>query len=232
MIITCNSEGELARTYCEYAVVLPEETNDQGFAMTNSYSTMLLTAAKLFGLSINLERLVYEAKRLYVNFPYEKVLDFDFENVIYLSNGENLGLLNELKLKMMELTNGKFGYYSEHFLNFRHGPKSVITKKSLVIMLCSGDEVADKYQMDLVNELMNDENEPYVVCFGLPGSKTNLDVVVNTDGITRAISILPLCQSLVVLKSVKCGINPDNPSPSGSVNRVVQGVNIHERKRC
>ena len=34
-------------------------------------------------------------------------------------------------------------------------------------------------------------------------------------------------QFTALLKSLKCGIMPDDPCPSGEVNRVVKGVVIH-----
>lgn len=229
LIITCNSEGSLATSYPESSIILPNETNDEGFAMTNSYSTMMITAAKIFGIEFDLERVVYEAKRIYYNFPYDKVGDFEYENIVYLANSENVGLLNELKLKFMELTNGRLGYYSDQFLNFRHGPKSVITKKSMVIMLLSDDELQAKYELDLVEELLNDENKPSVITFGNCNLDTNVSVIMNVDGLEKALVMIPTCQRLAVNKSISMGINPDNPSPSGSVNRVVQGVKIYRR---
>jgi fructoselysine-6-P-deglycase FrlB-like protein len=51
--ITCNKRGQLAlRTSPspgrQRVIILPEETNDSGFAMTSSYSTMLLVALAAF----------------------------------------------------------------------------------------------------------------------------------------------------------------------------------------
>jgi tagatose-6-phosphate ketose/aldose isomerase len=34
-------------------------------------------------------------------------------------------------------------------------------------------------------------------------------------------------QRLALLKSIELGIDPDNPSPSGKVNRVVKGVKFY-----
>ncbi|MGB1034258.1 MAG: SIS domain-containing protein, partial [Primorskyibacter sp.] len=50
--ITCNPDGALARrpsTGPLRVVSLPEATHDAGFAMTSSFSTMLLTALAIFG---------------------------------------------------------------------------------------------------------------------------------------------------------------------------------------
>ncbi len=232
LIISCNESGSLCVNNKEQCIILPKETNDKGFAMTNSFTSMLIIAAKIFGLSIDTKQLIDESSKIYNNFPYEKVLDFDFENVVYLANSENVGLLNELKLKMIELTGGIFGYYSDQFLNFRHGPKSVLAKRSLIFYLTSTDNVTNKYEHDLINEINNDDNDVLTVNFGIENSNANINCPLDTNGLTRALCVVPCLQKIAVNKSIKEGINPDNPSPSGAVNRVVQGVNIHERKSC
>ena len=49
LIVTCNAEGELYRRGKElrnaHIILLPEETNDRGFAMTSSFSGMLLATS-------------------------------------------------------------------------------------------------------------------------------------------------------------------------------------------
>ncbi len=230
IIITCNEEGSLYQTNKESSILLPKETNDKGFAMTNSFSTMLITAAKIFGLEFDLDKLIKESKKIFESFDYDKVMDLDFKNIIYLSNSQNVGLIRELKLKFMELTNGRYGYYEDQFLNFRHGPKSVITKKSIVFILTNQEEIGKKYEDDLIKELLTDENKPYVVCFGKKDKESFLSYEISLNGFSRALSIIPTCQYLAILLSEKEGINPDNPSISGSVNRVVQGVTIYGRK--
>ena len=54
LIVTCNAEGALAactqRLRNARVVVLPDATNDRGFAMTSSFSSMLLVAALAFGM--------------------------------------------------------------------------------------------------------------------------------------------------------------------------------------
>src|SRR5690625_7136000 len=37
-------------------------------------------------------------------------------------------------------------------------------------------------------------------------------------------------QALALKKSIQLGITPDNPSPDGAINRVVQGVTIYDYK--
>ena len=57
--------------------------------------------------------------------------------------------------------------------------------------------------------------------------------VKNIDYSTKNEVLLPLQQiifgqMLSFLKSVNLGITPDNPCPTGEVNRVVQGVILHD----
>ncbi len=231
LVITCNKNGALAKDNSESVILLPEITNDKGFAMTNSYSTMLLVAAKIFGINLDLKSIVSNARSLYEEFDYSQITNCEFENIVILSDGQYVGLLNELKLKFMELTNGRLGYYSDQYLNFRHGPKSVITKKTMIIMILSGDEVQSKYQQDLINEFINDENQPYVVTFATDGIEREIltNYKIRANGFELGIVLIPTLQRSALELSLKMGFNPDNPSPCGSVNRVVQGVTIHKR---
>lgn len=231
LIITCNKEGALATSYPKAVIQLPDITNDKGFAMTNSFSTMLLVAAKVFGLEFDIPRLVDNAQKLYSQFDYRKITNCQFENIVMLGSGRYLGLLNELKLKFMELTNGRLGYYSDQYLNFRHGPKSVITRKSLIVMIVSGDPIERMYEQDLINELINDENKPHVITIGAGGVENEIvtHYQVDSRGFELGLSLIPTLQRAAVELSLAMGFNPDNPSPSGSVNRVVQGVTIHNR---
>ncbi len=231
LIITCNKDGELAKNYPEQVIQLPDITNDKGFAMTNSFSTMLLVAAKVFEIEYEEIKIVEAALNLYNEFEFKKITNCDFENIVLLADGLYSGLLNELKLKFMELTNGRLGYYNDQYLNFRHGPKSVITKKTLIIMITDGDEIARQYQNDLINEFVNDENKPYIITFGSDGIENEIisHYEIDRSGFELGMSLVPTLQRCAVELSMKMGFNPDNPSPSGSVNRVVQGVSIHNR---
>ncbi len=232
LIITCNKKGELAKNFPESVIVLPEETNDKGFAMTNSYSTMMLVASRIFGIDLDLKNIIKNAKNLYKKFEYEKITNCDFENIVILSDGQYIGLLNEFKLKFIELTNGNLGYYSYQYLNFRHGPKAIISKKTMVLMIVSGDDVEINYQKDIINELLNDDNKPFIITIGknILESDNLTNYEVDLLGFELGISIIPTVQRAALELSLKKGFNPDNPSSCGSVNRVVKGVEIYSRK--
>ena len=83
-------------------------------------------------------------------------------------------MAKEYTLKINELTAGSFNYYYDHFLNFRHGPKSVISKKSIILFNTS-DGICKKYEDDLVKELENDVNEPIVEIFPYDAQQNELE---------------------------------------------------------
>ncbi|MGZ7186146.1 SIS domain-containing protein, partial [Streptococcus pyogenes] len=58
--------------------------------------------------------------------------------------------------KILELTAGKIATMYESPLGFRHGPKSFINNKTLVILFASNDAYTRQYDVDLLNEVHGD----------------------------------------------------------------------------
>jgi tagatose-6-phosphate ketose/aldose isomerase len=247
LIFTCNSEGALygqgRRLRNGHMVLLPQETNDRGLAMTSSFSGMMLAAALAFdlaprGSAVTLAR--WATHVLTAGLPFIAALArCSFERVAYLGGAEFKGLAREAALKMLELNDGKVVAFSETPLGFRHGPKAVVNTKTLVVMFLSNDPYSRQYDMDLLRELRADGVAARVVTLssGDPGSvrpdeSTLADGIV-LPGATDA-SNLSLCfpyvvcaQMLATLKSMALGLRPDTPNDRGVVNRVVQGVSIY-----
>ena len=57
---------------------------------------------------------------------------------------------------MLELSDGKVVALAETPLGFRHGPKTIVNGKTLVVMFLSNDPYARRYEMDLLRELRSD----------------------------------------------------------------------------
>ena len=76
-----------------------------------------------------------------------------FERVVYLGGREFKGLAREAALKMLELSDGKVVALAETPLGFRHGPKTIVNGKTLVVMFLSNDPYARQYEADLLREL-------------------------------------------------------------------------------
>ena len=243
LIVTCNAEGELYRKGKQlrnaHMILLPEDTNDRGFAMTSSFSGMLLATSLSFLLlgKDRPETLAPLATHiLETRIPYiAELARAGFERVVYLGAQEFKGLAREAALKLLELSDGKVVALAETPLGFRHGPKTIVNGRTLVVMFSSNDPYARRYEMDLLRELRSDAVAARVVALSAHavGAAESQDDWITVPAAADA-SNLALCfpyvvfaQSFAILQSLALKIRPDTPNPRGVVNRVVQGVSIY-----
>ena len=249
LFVTCNCEGALskladAKDNC-FALNLTPETHDKSFAMTSSYSNMYLATY----LALNLDRLdeitaavekICVAGENFLNNQYEAVAkivaEFDFNRIVYLGNIALKGVAQESALKMLELTAGKVATMYDSQLGFRHGPKSIIDDNTLTVVYLSDDNYRRTYEMDLIKEMAGQRkgNKIAVVynkaCEGieeLADYTIQINVGCDMENIMLGLDFIMFAQTLAVMKSLSMGITPDNPCPTGEVNRVVKGVILY-----
>jgi tagatose-6-phosphate ketose/aldose isomerase len=248
LTITCANDGELAirakGNENNLLLLMPEGANDQGFAMTGSYSCMTLTALLVFDPLLLEEKgsIVQTIRQMGESVirrekDIQKIIDRDFERIIYLGSGSLEGLAREAQLKVLELTAGKIVTAFDSPLGFRHGPKSFVNEKALVFIFVSNHPYTRQYDLDMLNELQRDNIANYICAIEVDG-KTNYDGNTflfgrDDQSVPDAYLALPFVmigQTVSLLASVKVGNTPDTPSPTGTVNRVVKGVSIYEYK--
>jgi tagatose-6-phosphate ketose/aldose isomerase len=157
-----------------------------------------------------------------------------FERAVYLGSKEFKGLASEAALKMLELTDGKVVAVADSPLGFRHGPKTILNAKTLVVVFASSEDYTRQYDWDLVEELRREGIAGRVVTLSAKtiAAPDENDVVLGPAGTN--LSDLELClpyamfaQSIALLRSLSLKCRPDNPNAAGTVSRVVQGVSIH-----
>jgi tagatose-6-phosphate ketose/aldose isomerase len=252
LIFTCNGDGALyrdaaARTH-SHCVLLPEASNDRSFAMTSSFTGMLLAAALALrpqsAPSCDAELLGLLAAGVLPGFvpQLHALARTAFHRVIYLGSRELKGLAHEAALKMLELTDGRIVAMADSPLGFRHGPKTVLDARTLVVLFLGNDPHARRYDEDLAAELRNDGVAAQVVVLAAsPCAAAGDDTLLLTHGLSQTqreraglVTDLELClpyalfaQSLAILHSLRLGLQPDRPNVAGKVSRVVQGVAIH-----
>ncbi|MFF2449677.1 SIS domain-containing protein [Neobacillus sp. NPDC058068] len=248
LTITCAKDGELAKRAKgdenNLLLLMPEKANDQGFAMTGSYTCMTLTALLVFDpLSVKEKSTIVKTIRrmgesvISREDAIQNIIDLDFERIIYLGSGSLEGLTREAQLKVLELTAGKVVTAFDSSLGFRHGPKSFVNEKALVFVFVSNHPYTRQYDLDILKELQLDNIANYICAIEVDGEK-NYDgdtFLFNSENqaIPDAYLALPFVmvgQTISLLASIKVGNTPDTPSPSGTVNRIVKGVTIHEYK--
>lgn len=251
IVITCNENGKLAKNTVNdeksLLLLMPPQTNDLGFAMTSSFTTMVLNAMAVFNID-NIENFSSDVDKLsnsvndFIENNIEKVTSLaneDFERIVYLGSSTSKGIARESALKVLELTAGKVNASYDTPLGFRHGPKSVVDDETVSVIYISNDEYTRQYDLDLAKEMLAHKKNDKVVIVGDNIEEDILnkaDYVFNVENINYTVEnevLLPLQQiifgqMLSFLKSVNLGITPDNPCPTGEVNRVVQGVILHE----
>lgn len=243
--ITCAPDGKLAVAAAQdeknLLLLQPAGSNDKGFAMTGSYSCMVLTALLVFSSATEEEKaswvdtIIRLGQDVLERADYvQELVDLDFERVIYLGAGGFYGVAHEAQLKILELTAGKIATMYETPLGFRHGPKSFINDKTIVVLFSSNDAYTKQYDADLLNEVYNDQIARRVVILSsteVAGTDAPSFVLAtggeNLPDVFLTFPYILFAQTFSILAAVKCGNTPDTPSPTGTVNRVVQGVTIY-----
>ncbi len=244
LVLTCNAEGQLYKNSINdrrcFALLMPEETNDKSFAMTSSFSSMMVAAFSILDekrdhskeierLSLCSEGLVKE-----INIPISNMAKLDISRVIYLGSGGLQGLAQESALKLLELTAGKVVATYDSPLGFRHGPKSIVDNETLIVVYISNNPYTRQYDLDLLSELRRDKIARKVIAITaqLDDQVTSGDYlhVPTMDTATDIELLFPyiiFAQIYAFHRAIALGNTPDNPCPTGEVNRVVQGVTIH-----
>ncbi len=250
IVITCNEEGQLGKQCSKnnknLLLLMPKESNDISFAMTSSFTCMLLTSLFIFDMENfdnNIKTIETVSKRgeVILDTKIEEILELvklGYKRVVYLGSSSLSGLSNEATLKILELTSGKVCAISESTMGFRHGPKSITNDETLVLVFVSSDEYTRKYDLDIIKEIYNDQGTQKVVSIS-QAAEENLKNIsyknlstenqgIILDDAYSALDYILYAQLFALFYSLELGITPDNPRPDGTVNRVVEGVTIYQ----
>ena len=252
LFITCNKEGALAKraegNEKIFLLLMPEESNDKGFAMTSSFSCMLLSGILAF--SKNSEEVIEEMlkiidiaekelKNKYVEI--KEIAEQEHKRIVVLGSGILKGLAQELSLKVMELSAGKIVSVSNTTLGFRHGPKAIVNNETIVFELINQDEYAVKYDEGLLEEMSEDKSADKLIAYNISSNdlieestykvikldETDREKIKNRELASLFIYLI-YGQIYAFFKSQYLGNTTDNPFPSGEVNRVVKKFKVHK----
>ena len=244
--ITCAPEGHLAQDLkgdpTGLVLLMPEKSLDQGFAMTGSFSCMSLMALLVFDTLSDekKEDIVSQIAQMGKSVieredEIQSLVDIDFNRITYIGSGSLGGLAEETRLKILELTAGEVAALFDTSMGLRHGPKSFLDKKTIVFDFVSNNTYTRQYDLDILNEIRDDQIVPLVMAVGQEKEGQDFSgesfMFSNKELLPDAYLALPdvmFGQTIALLTSIKVNNKPDTPSPTGTVNRVVKGVTIHE----
>ncbi len=143
LTLSCYDSMPLAKMG-ELNLVLPSG-QEQSVAQTRAFSSLYLGTVALACLWAGREDLFDSLSKIpevgsrvlkmYFTLATELGRDAGLDRFFWLGSGPRQGLACELSLKMKEMSLS----HSEpfHFMEFRHGPKSMVTSSALTIGLCS-----------------------------------------------------------------------------------------------
>lgn len=245
--ITCNAKGALAKkaegNKAHLLVQMPDASHDKGFAMTSSFSCMLYSAYLIFAPDalnspMDNDELVGAAYDFLQTSEIKltAIQQFNFNRLIFLGSSALGGLTREAALKCLELNAGQLDTYFESSMGFRHGPKSLQTDQTLIVLLASSDHYTNQYDVDMAREIAAEPlssklvvlcNRDQMASYDCADTIVPIGTLTKDNDLARALIYILFAQMFALRRSLSIGITPDNPSPSGKVNRVVEGVRIH-----
>jgi tagatose-6-phosphate ketose/aldose isomerase len=237
LVIVCNAHGRLASMPGVEVICLDPRTNDRSLAMTASFSNLALAGLCLLHHDVLVSEVPaicdqVRSRLLAMYSVTEQIAAYSVDRLVVLTSAmQSLG--TEASLKVIELTAGRVMTLSETFLGFRHGPLSVLREDTPVLCFASSDPGKRTYEQDLVGDLkarglgrialIGDESASGWPCdWFVPAMAPGLP-----DSLRTPFEI-PLAQLVAYHCSLRAKIDPDNPSPDGTVTRVVKPFLIHE----
>lgn len=117
---------------------------------------------------------------------------------------------SEANLKMKEMSLA----YSEafHFMEFRHGPMSMVNRHTLIVGLLS--EAASEQEIQVLREMRKQGARTLVLSTQtVPADAADYQIMLQTKlpEMQRAVLFLPVLQLLGYYRALKNGQNPDQP---------------------
>lgn len=216
--IQCTPDSPLAQR-AGLNIIIPNGA-ERSVAQTRSFASMFIAAVALNARWARRTDLVSALAGLPA--VGERVLELgvavsrdlgprlEFDRLYFLGSGTRYGLACEASLKMKEMALSHTEPF--HFLEFRHGPKSMLTDTTLIVGLVSDDEAAND-EVQVLSEaaalgahvfVLGERVEPIaggpVVSFGSGLPREIRDVLY-----------LPTLQLLAYERAIAKGLDPDQP---------------------
>jgi glutamine---fructose-6-phosphate transaminase (isomerizing) len=187
---------------------------EESVAQTRSFASMYVAAAVLCARMAGQDDLVGAMGTLpeaghrlmgkYESLAKEIGQNLDFDRFYFLGSGIRHGLACEVNLKIKEMTLT----HSEpfHFLEFRHGPMSMVNENAVVVGM-----VSDLNQVQETRVLSEMETLGATVT-GFGEKDTHVQFESGIPESVRGVLYLPVLQLMAFYRSVAKGLNPDRPN--------------------
>jgi glucosamine--fructose-6-phosphate aminotransferase (isomerizing) len=186
---------------------------EESIAQTRSFASMYVAATAFCARMAGREDFLETMKKLpeignrlignYESLAKEMGENLDFDRFYFLGSGIRHGLACEVNLKMKEMTLT----HSEpfHFLEFRHGPMSMVNEKAVVVGMLS--EANGAHESKVLSEMKALGG----TVISLGESAADVPFKSGIPENVRGVLYLPVLQLMAFYRSVAKGLNPDRP---------------------
>jgi glucosamine--fructose-6-phosphate aminotransferase (isomerizing) len=212
VLVISNYDEALSRL-ADVNIVI-DKGQEESVAQTRSFASMFVAATAMSTRMAGRRDLFDAMKELplvgsrlidrYESPAKEVGSNLEVDRFYFLGSGSRYGLACEVNLKMKEMTLT----HSEpfHFLEFRHGPMSMVNENAVVVGMLS--DVNRFHEAKVLSEMktlggtilsLGEQDSDVSFVSGLPES-------------IRGVLYLPILQLMAFYRSVTKGLNPDRPS--------------------
>jgi glucosamine--fructose-6-phosphate aminotransferase (isomerizing) len=217
VIVVCNYETELA-DLGDVSLIIPEG-QEISIAQTRSFASMYVAVAAFCALAAGRNDLLEDMAALpeagarlmdqYEGLAKEIGENLTYDRFYFLGSGMQYGLACEVNLKMKEMTLT----HSEpfHFLEFRHGPMSMVNENAVVVGLLSESNYGPERA---VLEEMRAMGARILAVAEVDGDVSFASGIAEE---IRGVLYLPVLQLMAFYRSVCKGLNPDQPKNLSAV---------------
>jgi len=187
---------------------------EESVAQTRSFASMYVAATAFCARMAGQDDLVSAMMKLpemgnwiignYESWAKSIGENLDFDRFYFLGSGIRYGLACEVNLKMKEMTLT----HSEpfHFLEFRHGPMSMVNENAVVVGMLSDMNRAHEAKVLSEMEMLG------AAVAGLGESEAEVQFESGIPESIRGVLYLPVLQLMAFYRSLAKGLNPDRPN--------------------
>ncbi len=212
VVIISNYDEALSRL-ADVNIVI-DKGQEESIAQTRSFASMFVAASAFCARTAGRDDLLSAMGKLpdvgdwlIGNYEaYAKGLgeNLDFDRFYFLGSGIRYGLACEVNLKMKEMTLT----HSEpfHFLEFRHGPMSMVNENAVVVGMLSDANRVHEAKVLAEMKMLG------ATVAALGESDADVEFESGIPESIRGVLYLPVLQLMAFYRSLAKGLNPDRPN--------------------
>jgi glucosamine--fructose-6-phosphate aminotransferase (isomerizing) len=212
-VIVISNYDEVLSQFGDVNIIIPNG-QEESVAQTRSFASMFVAVTAMCARMAGRDDLV-DAMSALPEAGHRLMRDFEpvareigenlnFDRFYFLGSGIRYGLACEVNLKMKEMTLT----HSEpfHFLEFRHGPMSMVNENTVVIGMVSESNLS--HEKAVLNEMQALGGKIVV----LAESDADVSFESQIPEQVRGVLYLPALQLMAYYRSLAKGLNPDRPT--------------------